>query len=114
MKVKCQICEGRGIVPLGFYKTCEILDRSQVESCKACLGNGWEYVIDLAPVLQKSSIFQIPYTLPHVYIQPFYDPSFWVTNKVETSGDGCMSIGDIKLFETKQPFGTGIFDETEQ
>jgi hypothetical protein len=74
MKVKCQICEGRGIVPEGFYETCEELDPSKVEQCRACFGMGYEYVILPAPIYPMT-------------VQPQYQPSPWDPTWVSMTND---------------------------
>ena len=83
-KTKCQICEGRGIVPLGFYETCEELDRSKVETCKACLGVGWEIEVNITtePFVIKDVAPQ-----PYVYPRPYYQQPPWWTYTTWIGGD---------------------------
>lgn len=97
MKVKCPICEGRGIVPRGFYETCEELDKSKVETCQACEGRGFDWDIQIQPQIGVGTIEMDPPT-------PWWEPLPWQVYPPNT----CFYTDGTS---TPQPFGAGIFDD---
>lgn len=83
---KCPICEGRGIVPKGFYASLRRLSKKESEQCRLCTGHGAILIVDI--VWQTVTI--VPHTEP--FTIPFDQPSpFPGTTWI---GDVPQSIGD--------------------
>lgn len=83
---KCPICEGRGIVPKGFYEKLGRLSKKQTEPCRLCSATGaiYHFVLQTQPTVTPF----IPYTEP--YIIPFDPPSpfpgtTWIGGSCDTS-----------------------------
>ena len=71
MYQKCPVCEGRGIVPPGFYNldASSTTTANSAETCRSCQGSGVIYNPDYAYpwIYEKSWNYERPWWDPIVY-----------------------------------------------
>jgi hypothetical protein len=92
---KCPICEGRGIVPKGFYETLGKLSKKESEQCKLCTGQGAILIVDIVWQTITTGPAIVPHTEP--FTIPFDPPSpFPGTTWIGGSCDTSVSVEGVK------------------
>ena len=94
---KCPICEGRGIVPEGFYQSLRRLSKKNAERCRLCSGIGAIYIFEI--------IWQGTTTQPIIqepFIVPFDPNPYPGTTWIGDPPGSCSSVsistdGDLEI-----------------